>query len=534
MSKIHQRLILQSRDRNFLIRSSIIIGIISILIGIVLPNISKQENQIIEKLKKSCPWIKTESVPIILKSLNLKKVELIINFKKETGFDEVDFARMAREGLYSTASLLGIPQNNLTPETQKIIEDYLAIMSDSEKSDSELLLKLRTAAESKNPKRFTAEFYADILISMGKNKESLDFYKREILNYPQSDHARNGIMRALLALEKTSELEELFSNKEYRNSMTNKTFEDVASRLGKWISLTKKNIKFLFHNLNFVWLSVTAFAATIWFCIIISLGRAGNLPLIRIPLYGFGFIAGFISTFVVLGLVFWQENALQFKLNGEIINDSLYVVCGIGLREELIKLLFFTPFLFILLKRRCPMEALATAACIGLGFACSENLLYFGPGSEAAVFPRFLTANFFHASLTGIAGLSLFYFSLWPKTRWEGFIGTFILVVIAHGAYDALVGLVPQLAKPLSIFSIIIFALISNYYLNSAKEVREGSSSTISPLGIFVIGSSILIGITWILACHLNPIREVITTIGNSTLSLGALAFIFINQFRNE
>ena len=73
---------------------------------------------------------------------------------------------MAREGLYSTASLLGIPQNNLTPETRKIIEDYLAILSDSEKSDSELLLKLRTAAESKNPKRFTAEFYADILISI--------------------------------------------------------------------------------------------------------------------------------------------------------------------------------------------------------------------------------------------------------------------------------------------------------------------------------------------------------------------------------
>ena len=38
--------------------------------------------------------------------------------------------------------------------------------------------------------------------------------------------------------EKKSELEELFSNKEYRNSMTNKTFEDVATRLGKWISLT--------------------------------------------------------------------------------------------------------------------------------------------------------------------------------------------------------------------------------------------------------------------------------------------------------
>lgn len=534
MPTIHQKLISQSRDRSFLIRSSMIIGIISILIGILLPQIVLKENQIVERLKVSCPWIKTESVSIIMSSLNSKKIEQVINYRNEKGFDAASITMMAREGLYSTASILGIPQYSLKPETQKLIEDYVTIMSDSDKKDSALFIKLKTAAETKNQKRFTAEFYADILISRGNNKESLRFYRIELKNYPQSDHSRNGIMRTLLSLEKTSELEELFSRKEYRNSMNNQTFEAVASSLGKWASLTIRNVSFLFKNISFVWFSVTAFTALIWFCIIISLGRAGKHSLIRIPLYGFGFIAGFASTFVVLGLVFWQENGLQFKLNGEIMNDSLYVICGIGLREELIKLLFFSPFLFILLKRRCPMEALATAACIGLGFACSENLLYFGPGSEADVFPRFLTANFFHASLTGIAGLSLFYFSLWPRTRWEGFIGAFILVVIAHGAYDALVGLVPQLAKPLGIFSIIIFALTSNYYLNFAKKVREGSSSAISPLGIFVIGSSTLIGVTWILACYLNPIREVITTIGHSTLSLGAMAFIFINQFRNE
>ena len=175
-----------------------------------------------------------------------------MNYSNGKGFDEASIARMAREGLYSTASLLGIPQNILKPETQKLIENYVTIMSDSEKKDSELLLKLMTAAESKKPKRFAAEFYADILISMGKNEESLHFYEIEIMHYPQSDHARNGIMRALLALEKTSKLEELFSNKEYRNSMSNHTFENVASRLGKWISLTKRNITFIFQNLNFV------------------------------------------------------------------------------------------------------------------------------------------------------------------------------------------------------------------------------------------------------------------------------------------
>ncbi len=534
MPKIYQKLIFQSRDRNFLLRSSISIGIISILIGIALPQILLKQNQTVEQLKISCPWIKTDSISTLMSRLSPNKIKRIINYGNEKGFNETSVVMMAREGLYSTALILEIPQNSINPETQKLIENYVSIMSDPGKKDSKLLLNLMVSAESTNPKRFAAEFYADILFSIGKIQESLHFYEKENKNFPQSDHAKNGIMRTLLNLERNSELEELFSKKEYRNAMNNQTYEDVASRLGKWISLTKKNILFLLKSLNLVWFSVTAFAAFIWFCIIISLGRADDLPAIRIPIYGLGFISGFISTSVVLGLVYWQENGLLFKLNGETINDSLYVVCGIGLREELIKLLFFAPFLFILKKRRCPMEALATAACTGLGFACAENLLYFGPGSEANVFPRFLTANFFHASLTGIVGLSLFYFFLWPKTRWERFVGTFILVVIAHGAYDAFVGLVPQLAKPLGIFSIIIFALIANYYLNSAKEVREGRTAAISPLGIFVIGSSILIGIAWILACYLNPVREVIASIGHSTLSLGAMAFIFINQFRNE
>ena len=67
------------------------------------------------------------------------------------------------------------------------------------------------------------------------------------------------------------------------------------------------------------------------------------------------------------------------------------------------------------------MEALACAACVGLGFACSENILYFGSGFESAVFPRFLTANFLHTSLTAIVGLSMYYLILNPTKNWENF-----------------------------------------------------------------------------------------------------------------
>ena len=180
------------------------------------------------------------------------------------------------------------------------------------------------------------------------------------------------------------------------------------------------------------------------------------------------------------------------------------------------------------------MEALACAACVGLGFACSENILYFGSGFESAVFPRFLTANFLHTSLTAIVGLSMYYLILNPVKNWENFFKNFIIVVVAHGAYDALVGIVPNLANSMGIVSIIIFAIIANSYLNLAKQMRTGKPCALSPLGIFIIGSCLLIGISWNLACYLYPLKTVFSSIGESTLSLGALAFIFINQFRDE
>ena len=180
------------------------------------------------------------------------------------------------------------------------------------------------------------------------------------------------------------------------------------------------------------------------------------------------------------------------------------------------------------------MEALACAACVGLGFACSENILYFGSGFESAVFPRFLTANFLHTSLTAIVGLSMYHWIINPLRGWDNFLKDFVIVVTAHGAYDALVGIVPKLANSMGILSIVIFAVIANSYLNVAKKIRSGPPSKISPLGIFIIGSSLLIGVSWNLACYLYNFREVILLIGQSTLSLGALGFIFINQFRNE
>ena len=142
MPKIYQKLIFQSRDRNFLLRSSISIGIISILIGIALPQIFLKKNQTVEQLKISCPWIKTDSISTLMSRVSPNKIKRIINYGNEKGFNETSVVMMAREGLYSTALILEIPQNSINPEAQKLIENYVSIMSDPGKKDSKLLLNL--------------------------------------------------------------------------------------------------------------------------------------------------------------------------------------------------------------------------------------------------------------------------------------------------------------------------------------------------------------------------------------------------------
>ena len=74
--------------------------------------------------------------------LSLNKIKRIINYGNEKGFNETSVVMMAREGLYSTALILEIPQNSINPEAQKLIENYVSIMSDPGKKDSKLLLNL--------------------------------------------------------------------------------------------------------------------------------------------------------------------------------------------------------------------------------------------------------------------------------------------------------------------------------------------------------------------------------------------------------
>ena len=522
-----------SRDRNFLIKSSILVTLLSIMLGFVTQKFAPDKYESIEnELASTLPWMNSIQLKKSIEKLGYNKISGILNFKEGPLFTKNEISIIARNGHFRTSWILGIPQNTLSNNEQNLFIDYINCYENNKSPD--LTSKLKSYTDDDKPIRFSSEFYADILSLNGNNEEAFQFYKLELRNYPESIHAKTKIIIKLIEDGEYEEAKKKFRDPHFQKNIKFETLKPIAVDLDQWATLTLKSFTLIIRKLSAPWILVTVFAAMVWFTIIVNLGQLSEKILSRTVLYGAAFTTGFFSTFLVLGIVYWQENELGLKSNGEIINDIIYCICGIGLREELCKLLFFSPFLVILRKRKCAMEALACAACVGLGFACSENILYFGSGLENAIFPRFLTANFLHSSLTGIAGLSMFYLISNPQKNWESFLGTFIIVVVAHGAYDALVGVVPALTSSIGIISIVIFALISNGYLNYAKKLRQGKPSKISPLGVFVIGSSLLIGMAWNLSCYLYPMKEVLASIGESTLSLGTLAFIFINQFRHE
>jgi polyisoprenoid-binding protein YceI len=139
------------------------------------------------------------------------------------------------------------------------------------------------------------------------------------------------------------------------------------------------------------------------------------------------FIAGVASVWPTLSLVTFQEDHLGLSENAPFPHNLWYFFGGIGLREELCKLLLFVPFLPWLLKIRKPGYALLTGAFVGLGFALEENLNYYDQSGGSVVIGRFITANFMHVALTGIAAHGLYITVRSGFTRVADFAGSFVI-----------------------------------------------------------------------------------------------------------
>lgn len=217
-------------------------------------------------------------------------------------------------------------------------------------------------------------------------------------------------------------------------------------------------------------LLLAGIAALMWIAFIARLGKVRDRPAFRVSMLAVSFVLGVLSIAPTLVLITLEDHFLHLAETGELVGDALYFFAGVGLREELAKLLAFAPLLLVLSRHGTRLDVLACGAMVGLGFAAEENLGYIEAAGGGAAIGRFLTANFLHMAMTAICADALADFVKAPERRSMDFTVAFLTVVAMHGAYDFFAA--SSSVGDLSFLSSLVFILLTRQFLGAIHHAR--------------------------------------------------------------
>lgn len=201
------------------------------------------------------------------------------------------------------------------------------------------------------------------------------------------------------------------------------------------------------------------------------------------------FLAGFftpsLSLYISLGM-----KAAGFHFNGNLTNDFLYSVFGIGLTEELLKLLSAL-LVFRILKKRMtePVNYLIYGGVVALGFSIRENFIYYNNYGSQIITGRTFISCLVHIINTSICIYGLYRFQLFHKGKL--FSNTIIAValgVISHGLFDffltqPIIGvLTPFLSSVVYLVGINFWVQMMNNAINYSPFFNYNKIATINHL----------------------------------------------------
>ncbi len=277
--------------------------------------------------------------------------------------------------------------------------------------------------------------------------------------------------------------------------------------------------------------ALALFAGIGWFVIAIRMGQAGETSSVRVWLCVLAVVMGGLSIWPTHLIDIWQEFEWGIVESDETVEGIKYYVLGVGLREELAKLLLLLPLMPIIVRRRSGTEALIVSACVGLGFAIIENMGYFARSGNTDSMGRFLTANFFHMSMTGLIGLAIAR-TIWKQHDISHALLTFLLVVLAHGFYDATIA-VPALER-VSIGGTIIFILLSYQFFHEVRGTYNLRPQSISLTAIFLFVVSTLTAITFVYVSWRFGFTASLKMLSVDVIGLSVTVYMYLREMPNS
>ncbi len=411
-------------------------------------------------------------------------------------------------------------------------DDFIAVRAaEADSSQGQAARKRLEAAPNARTAPLANQFLGELLWREARPVEALAAFRREGDVWPLARHARATAFALATETADMTALREMLATG-YDADASAMDLLSAGVLLGDWKLQARGYLRMEGSRLRLEELVFVLLSAALWYAVFVRFGGERDRWRWVRPMPAV--LAGVVSiwpTMVLIALRTGQEGRQE---NGEFLHDLVFFITGVGLREEAAKLLLFVPFLPWLLRRRSPGMALLVGAFVGLGFALEENRGYYhASGIGATPVARLLTANFFHAAATGIVSHALYELA---RTRFgsaDRFIATFVAVIVAHGLYDWVqsTGSANATVGSLSMFSIIILALLANQFFDRVGEFVQPRRGTVSLNSIFLIGTALLLSGGFIAAAIHSGTMTAVTDVASSAISLVPIAVFYARKF---
>ncbi len=367
------------------------------------------------------------------------------------------------------------------------------------------------------------------LMDDGKPSEAINLFHQENLDSP---HAliRQSELEATLRARDVNHLYSLRENPAYDGELRGVHFFHMGVLTQDWGMIFRWFWLAQYENIFAGTLFMVLVAGAIWTALILSLFPR---PLLRayIFLVPLALALGWISTWPTIWSSIWMENRFNIEEGHNFFSALLYYLVSVGFREEICKLLLFTPLLFRVSKNGRDLEALLFGAMVGLGFAIEENINYFTnyQGTGVAV-SRFVSANLLHLSLTGVTSLALTRAVRDPNRWLADAVTTLAMCIGIHGLYNTLLSQpVPGLGE-ISFFSGTLLAACSFLFFRETGSLSSIHGLRISRTALFCWGFCLLFNLELMSASVLLPFDNALFLTGNAALSATLTAYIFLHQ----
>jgi RsiW-degrading membrane proteinase PrsW (M82 family) len=369
-------------------------------------------------------------------------------------------------------------------------------------------------------------------IYQGQLRAAIPEFEEENRLYPDKT-VRRILLRTVYKLGDETLLTSYIENPDFAQEVDGYFLYRMGVDRMDWGLILGNFWKAQYQRLRMDVLFLALISGTIWTVLISSL-YPYRWKLCWIPVIIGALALGWISTWPTIFSSIWLDTRFNLSEGQDFVTTFAYMLISVGVREELCKLLLYTPFLVYTLRKGRDTEALLLGALVGLGFAIEENITYFHRGIGATVIPRFTSANFLHFCLTGVTALALTRAIRDPNKWLSDSLQQIAYAIGLHAIYNTLLSQpIPGLGD-MSYFSGTALVGCGYLFFQEASTLCPSKRPAISRTAFFIWGFCLLFNLEIVQASLLYPFREALALSGQAALASVLTGYIFLHFNRES